>query len=183
MQNNLGNALRRLGEYMRDTTLLIDAKKAFYLSLSVFDRQRFPQDWSRAQSNLASVYQSLGVITEKPQYLLEAVDHFLDALEVREEHDSPYQWGLTQNHLGNTYIHLWKLTHNSAYVNLALLCHVRAWRVLRDDWGHSRDISGNAIWSDLSYVDDNRVILDLGLYSKEDSAALWHFRPQIRNPR
>lgn len=51
-QNNLGTALRCLGEREDGTGRLEEAITAFHEALKEFTRERFPLDWDATQQNL-----------------------------------------------------------------------------------------------------------------------------------
>jgi hypothetical protein len=59
-QNNLGNALRILGERGAGISYLEEALDAYVATLTVYDRQREPADWAMSQSNLGTTLWKLG---------------------------------------------------------------------------------------------------------------------------
>jgi tetratricopeptide (TPR) repeat protein len=59
-QNNLGNALWRLGERESGTERLEQAVEAFRLALEEYTRERVPLDWAQTQNNLGIVLTALG---------------------------------------------------------------------------------------------------------------------------
>jgi hypothetical protein len=59
-QNNLGNALARLGERESGTARLEEAVTAFRAALAERTRERVPLDWAMTQSNLGNALQTLG---------------------------------------------------------------------------------------------------------------------------
>ena len=54
-QNNLGNALRRLGERESGTARLEEGVAAFRAALTEWTRERVPLDWAMTQNNLGTV--------------------------------------------------------------------------------------------------------------------------------
>ena len=54
-QNNLGNALRALGEQAGSAERLNEAVAAFRAALEVYTREQFPVDWAMTQNNLGNV--------------------------------------------------------------------------------------------------------------------------------
>jgi tetratricopeptide (TPR) repeat protein len=58
-QNNLGNALREIGERESGTQRLEEAVAAFRAALEEWTRERVPLQWAFTQMNLASVYRAL----------------------------------------------------------------------------------------------------------------------------
>jgi tetratricopeptide (TPR) repeat protein len=59
-QNNLGNALERLGEREAGTARLEEAVAAFRLALEERTRERVPLDWATMQVNLGNALRMLG---------------------------------------------------------------------------------------------------------------------------
>ena len=53
-QNNLGNALRRLGERESGTARLEEAVAAYRAALEERTRERVPLDWATTQNNLGT---------------------------------------------------------------------------------------------------------------------------------
>jgi tetratricopeptide (TPR) repeat protein len=105
-QNNLGNALARLGEReggAQGARHLAEAVAAYRQALTVDTRDHLPQDWARTQNNLGLALQSLGQRQgggEGARHLAEAVEAHRQALTVRTRDVLPQQWARTQNNLG-----------------------------------------------------------------------------------
>ena len=59
-QNNLGNALRSLGERESGTARLEEAVAAYREALKERTRERVPLDWAGTQNNLGNALRSLG---------------------------------------------------------------------------------------------------------------------------
>ena len=59
-QNNLGTALRTLGEREDGTERLEQAVAAYRAALDVRTRERVPLDWAATQNNLGGALQTLG---------------------------------------------------------------------------------------------------------------------------
>jgi tetratricopeptide (TPR) repeat protein len=59
-QNNLGNALRRLGEREAGTARLEEAVQAYRAALEEYTRERVPLDWAQTQKNLDLALQAMG---------------------------------------------------------------------------------------------------------------------------
>jgi tetratricopeptide (TPR) repeat protein len=99
-QNNLGTALRTLGERESGTARLEEAVAAFRDALKERTRERVPLDWAITQSNLGT---ALGAIRERESgtaRLEGAVAAFRDALKERTRERVPLDWAMTQNNLG-----------------------------------------------------------------------------------
>ena len=59
-QNNLGNALTRLGERESGTARLEEAVAAYRAALEEWTRDRAPLDWAGMQNNLGDALATLG---------------------------------------------------------------------------------------------------------------------------
>jgi tetratricopeptide (TPR) repeat protein len=94
-QNNLGNALRVLGERESGTARLDEAVAAFRDALQERTRARVPLDWASTQMNLALVYRVLFDKDHQPRHLddaLEAVDPLIVKRPLRDgEAESAYR--------------------------------------------------------------------------------------------
>ncbi|OYW09476.1 MAG: hypothetical protein B7Z53_02875 [Rhodospirillales bacterium 12-71-4] len=99
-QNNLGNALRRLGERERGTERLEEAVAAYRLALEEHTRDRVPLDWAGTQNNLGLTFWRLGERESGTARLEEAVAAYRLALEERTRDRVPLDWATTQNNLG-----------------------------------------------------------------------------------
>jgi tetratricopeptide (TPR) repeat protein len=106
-QNNLGNALSRLGERAggeEGVRLLTEGVEAYRAALRVQTEQDMPTDWAMTQNNLGIVLSSLGERAdgeEGVRLLRESVEAYRAALRVQTEQDMPTDWAGTQNNLGN----------------------------------------------------------------------------------
>jgi tetratricopeptide (TPR) repeat protein len=105
-QNNLGNALRALGEREDGTQRLQEAVAAYRAALEVYTRERVPLQWAMTQNNLGTALGALGEREDGASdagrgRLQEAVAAFRAALEVRTRERVPLDWAMTQNNLGN----------------------------------------------------------------------------------
>jgi tetratricopeptide (TPR) repeat protein len=100
-QNNLGTALRTLGERESGTARLEEAVAAFRDALKERTRERVPLDWAMTQNNLGLALQALGERESGTARLQEAVAAYRDALMELTRERVPLQWATTQNNLGN----------------------------------------------------------------------------------
>ena len=73
-QNNLGNALARLGERESGTARLEEAVKAYRAALEERTRERVPLDWATTQNNLGAALQTIGERESGTARLEEAVE-------------------------------------------------------------------------------------------------------------
>ena len=97
-QNNLGNALLRLGE-RGDEAALRDAVVAYRLALEEYRRDRVPLDWAMTQNNLGTALATLGERGDGAA-LRDAVVAYRLALEEYRRDRVPLDWAMTQNNLG-----------------------------------------------------------------------------------
>jgi tetratricopeptide (TPR) repeat protein len=74
----------------------------YEVALTVFTRERFPQDWAMTQNNLGATY-SNRIAGEKRENLEQAIACYTQALEERTRERFPQDWARTQNNLGNAY--------------------------------------------------------------------------------
>ena len=72
-QNNLGNALRALGERESGTARLQEAVAAYESALEEWTRERVPLQWAMTQNNLGTALQALGQRESGTERLQEAV--------------------------------------------------------------------------------------------------------------
>ena len=100
-QNNLGNALARLGERESGTARLEEAVAAYRAALEERTRERVPLQWATTQNNLGNALRTLGERESGTARLEEAVAAYRAALEERTRERVPLDWAMTQNNLGN----------------------------------------------------------------------------------
>ena len=79
-QNNLGNALLRLGERESGTARLEEAVAAYRAALQEYARERVPLDWATTQNNLGNALWRLGERESGTARLEEAVAAYRAAL-------------------------------------------------------------------------------------------------------
>ena len=99
-QNNLGNALERLGERESGTARLEEAVSAYRAALEERTRERVPLDWAGTQNNLGNALLRLDERESSTTRLEEAVTAYREALEEYTRERVPLQWAMTQNNLG-----------------------------------------------------------------------------------
>jgi tetratricopeptide (TPR) repeat protein len=87
-QNNLGNALTRLGERESGNARLEDAVTAFREALKERTRERVPLDWAMTQNNLGNALTSLAERESGIGRLEEAATAYREALTELES--TPY---------------------------------------------------------------------------------------------
>jgi tetratricopeptide (TPR) repeat protein len=101
-QNNLGNALFRLGERESGTTRLEQAVAAYRAALEETTRERVPLVWAMTQNNLGNALSRLGQRESGTARLEQAVAAYSAALKERTRERVPRDWAQTQTNLGLT---------------------------------------------------------------------------------
>jgi tetratricopeptide (TPR) repeat protein len=91
-QNNLGNALRSLGERESGTVRLEEAVAAFRDALREHTRDRAPRDWAMTQNNLGNALRSLGERESGTARLEEAAAAYRHALREFTRDGDPLRW-------------------------------------------------------------------------------------------
>ena len=99
-QDNLGNALWRLGERESGTARLEEAVAAYRLALEERTRQRVPLDWAMTQNNLGNALEALGERESGTTRLDEAVTAYRLALEERTRQRVPLDWAMSTGNQG-----------------------------------------------------------------------------------
>ncbi len=202
-QNNLGNALRTLGERTtgeEGNRLLSEAVAACRAALEVRTRDDLPQDWATTQNNLGVVLRDQGKRTageEGKRLLSEAVAACRAALEVYTREDLPLDWAMTQNNLGNAMRTLGEHTTgeegNRLLSKAVAACRAALEVFTRDDlphdWAMTQNSLGNAL-SDLGKrtagEEGNRLLSEavaayraaLEVFTEEHSPYLWDMTRQ-----
>ena len=99
-QNNLGIALKKLGERESSTARLEEAVAAYRDALQERTRERVPLDWAMTQNNLGTALSMLGERESGTARLEEAVAAYRDALQERTRERVPLAWALTTGNQG-----------------------------------------------------------------------------------
>jgi tetratricopeptide (TPR) repeat protein len=144
-QNNLGNALTRLGEIEKRPGPLKEAIRVFDAARDEWSRVRSPLRWATVQHNLGVALAKLGEIAGM-SHLQKAIDAFRDALQERTSDLVPRDWAMTQLNLGNALHVLGKRKKNITLLCEALERHIDAWRFLASTEPHAAlDASSGAL--------------------------------------
>lgn len=98
-QNNLGNALKILGEREIGPARLEQSVEAFKAALLEYSRERAPLDWAMIQNNLGNALLRLGERESGVVRLKEASEAYRAALSERTRERVPIEWAVTQNNL------------------------------------------------------------------------------------
>ena len=82
--NNLGNALRSVGERAGKSEPLEEAVAAYRAALQEYSPEKTPFDWAMTNNNLGGVLKLLGERSKDPRRIEEAIEKYELALSVRE---------------------------------------------------------------------------------------------------
>jgi tetratricopeptide (TPR) repeat protein len=99
-RNNLGTALRTLGERESGATRLEEAVAACRDALQEWTRERVPLDWARTQNNLGNALRTLGERESGTTRLEEAVAAYRNALMERTRERVPLDWAMSTGNQG-----------------------------------------------------------------------------------
>ncbi len=119
-QNNLGNALQRLGERRAGIKILSQAAVAYRSALEIRTREHAPERWAATQNNLGNTLQILGLREPGTTSLSNAVEAYEAALSVSTQERSPLDWAQTQSNLGGALTALGQRLRDAATVNRAV---------------------------------------------------------------
>ncbi len=76
----------------------------YEIALTIFSRDRFPEEWAIMQHNLGNAYLDC-IQREKGENLEQAISYYQQTLQVYTCDRFPYEWATTQNNLGLTYFY------------------------------------------------------------------------------
>ncbi|MGJ5633416.1 hypothetical protein ABF638_29995, partial [Nostoc sp. CALU 1950] len=74
----------------------------YEISLTVYTRTAFPENWATTQNNLGNAYRNR-ILEERAENIESAIAAYSAALEVYTRSAFPVDWATTQNNLGNAY--------------------------------------------------------------------------------
>ena len=95
-QDNLGNALRVLGELKNNVELLEQALDVNRAALEVLTRDRLPLIWAAAQHNFGLTLLALGRRKGGASHLEQSVDVFREAFHERTRERTPLEWAVSR---------------------------------------------------------------------------------------
>jgi tetratricopeptide (TPR) repeat protein len=149
-QNNLGAALKSLGDRESGTARLEQAADAYRNALEERTRERAPLQWAMTQNNLGNALQSLGARESGTARLEQAVDAYRNALEEYTRERAPLDWATIQNNLGNALSILGERESGTARLEQAVDAFRNALdEYTRDrtplDWAMTQNNLGNAL--------------------------------------
>ena len=150
--NQLGNALRNLGERETGIERLEEAVVAYVAALEERTRHRVPLRWAATQTNLGNVLATLGEREPGTARLEAAIATYRAALEERTRDRVPLDWAVTQSNLGNALKSLGERETGTARLEEAVAAYRAALEELsRDrvplDWAVTQNNLGNALQS------------------------------------
>jgi len=127
--NNLGGALRTLGEREMGTVRLEEAVAAYRLALRIGTNTRVPLEWAAFQTNLGAALQVLGERETGTARLEEAVAAHRAALQVYTRERVPLDWAFAQDNLGTALSKLGQREHGTERLEEAVAAHRAALQV------------------------------------------------------
>jgi tetratricopeptide (TPR) repeat protein len=119
-QNNLGNALSRLGERESGTAKLEQAVAAYHEALKEFTHERTPLDWAMTQNNLGNALSRLGERESGTATLEQAITPYREALKEFTRERVPLDWAMTQDNLGGALSRLGERESDAARLKQAV---------------------------------------------------------------
>jgi tetratricopeptide (TPR) repeat protein len=153
IQNNLGNALKTLGERESGTARLEQAVDAYSNALAEYTRERAPLDWAMIQNNLGSALKALGERESGTARLEQAVDAYRNALKPKRTRErAPLQWAATQNNLGTALESLGERESGTARLEQAVDAYRKALEERTREraplqWAMTQNNLGTALWT------------------------------------
>jgi tetratricopeptide (TPR) repeat protein len=120
IQNNLGNALRILGERERNCLYIQQSIDALTSALLERNQILNPLDWSITQSNIGISLSILGEYKDDKKLLQRAVEVFSSALSALNLVENPIEWARTQANLGNTFAIIGEKEENIEFLRKSL---------------------------------------------------------------
>jgi tetratricopeptide (TPR) repeat protein len=157
--NNLGAALKTLGERESGTSRLEEAVTAYRAALEELTRERVPLDWAATQNNLGTALRALGERESGTAHLEEAVAAYRAALEEWTRARVPLQWATTQNNLGTALRALGERESSTARLEDA----VAAYRAALEEW----TVEEAAYWHDVAQRNLARCLASLKQHRKQ----------------
>jgi tetratricopeptide (TPR) repeat protein len=160
-QNNLGNALRTLGEREAGTERLEAAVAAYRAALEEYTRDRVPLQWAMTQMNLGNALAALGEREGGTDRLEEAVAAYRASLEEQTRDRVPLDWATTQMNLGTALQTLGEREAGTERLEAA----VAAYRAALEEFTRDR------VPLDWAMVQGNLANVEMALFDKTGDAA------------
>jgi tetratricopeptide (TPR) repeat protein len=93
--DNLGTALRALGEHRKGPRTLEQSVAAYRSALSRRTREQVPRDWAMTQNNLGAALHRLGERQGDARHLEAAIEAYENALKEWTVDRDPVTWAMT----------------------------------------------------------------------------------------
>ena len=135
-QNNLGNALRALGEREDGIARLEEAVAPYRSALEERTRERVPLEWATTMNNLGLALFALGEREEGTARLDEAVAVYEEALRERTRERVPLDWAMSFGNQGGALLLQAERREDAALAKKALDQITTAYETMRDG-GHA----------------------------------------------
>jgi tetratricopeptide (TPR) repeat protein len=150
IENDLGNALERLGERDSASTRLEAAVAAYQEVLKVRTRENRPLEWAATQNDLGFALERLGERDSGTARYEAAIAAYNEALKERSQDHTPVEWALTQNNLGNAQLRLGENESGTTMLEAAIQSYSEALKVrTREaaplDWATTKSNLGLAL--------------------------------------
>jgi tetratricopeptide (TPR) repeat protein len=176
-QNNLGAALRLLGERESGTARLDEAVVAFGEALKENTRERAPLAWAMTQNNLGTALTTLGERESGTVRLEQAAVAYREALKEYTRARAPLDWATAQNNLGVTLRTLGDRENSPARLDEAVVAFREALKErTRErvplDWAATQNNLGTALWS-LGERESGTVRLDEAVEAYREALKEW----------
>lgn len=117
--NNLGNALKVVGQRQTGTDKLNEAVIAYRKSLLARPRDLDNFKWAQTQSNLGNALKAIARRERSVDSLHKAIEAYRVSLEVRDRETFPTEWAISMHNLGNALKALGQRTGDSRHLEEA----------------------------------------------------------------
>ena len=156
-QNNLGRALKSLGEMAGDPARLQEAVDAHLSALEALKIDTSPEDWAKTQTMMGVALAELGKVLGDPIRLREAIHAHNNALEVHTRDVRPADWARVQSNLGVTFQALGEMMEDPAPLEDAVSSYQGAltvftlgtspekWAMVQNNLGTALDALGRTL--------------------------------------
>ena len=150
LQVALGDGLHRLGERERGTKRLEQAVDAYRAALTVYTRDRVPDEWARTQNNLGNALLALGKRESGTKRLEQAAAAYRAALSMSSRERNPLDWAATHGNLGSALLALGTRETGRQRLEEALEVYSEALKVSTREnaplqWAATQNNLGNAL--------------------------------------
>ena len=125
----------------------------YEIALTIFSRDRFPEEWAIMQHNLGNAYLDC-IQREKGENLEQAISYYQQTLQVYTCDRFPYEWATTQNNLGLTYFYRIQ-GEKAENLDQAISCYQKALQEYTRK-AFPQDYAETAFNQGLAYIDAKR---------------------------